>query len=315
MEEKKFTPVKWTTEEEYVAVRIPDKMLIASILNEARGKRTMAQLADACQISASTLSRAVNGKITKPMTVELIKSIAEHSEHYSATLFERLARANGLMPRKQYEERKESKSKRIYSRLEERRALRTKAQNIIMNELVKRGISVTLVNRRDAEVPSSYGQSMPLDFAVETDLGEGTIKWSFLIIPYTLPDIIGDGRLPVGFFLRQTIQNMSGWFLTDAWAPETLKNRLHTFLFLEGTVYTFFEDSLVCGPEVNSDFSFVTLDMDSEKVNFEIYMRRKDGKMHDSIFARPVVVDNEEQDSAWQIREDAEEYLVSDGEE
>ena len=84
---------------------------------------------------------------------------------------------------------------------------------------------------------------------------------------------------------------------------------------MEGTVYTFFEDSLVCGPEVNSDFSFVTLDMDSEKVNFEIYMRRKDGKMHDSIFARPVVVDNEEQDSAWQIREDAEEYLVSDGEE
>ena len=312
MEEKNFASPKWNTEEEYVAVRIPDKMLIASILNEARGKRTMAQLAEACQVSASTLSRAVNGKITKPMTVELIKSIAEHSEYYSETLFERLARANGLMPRKQYEERKESKSKSIFSRIEERRTLRTRARNIIMNELVKRGITVTLVNRRDAGLSSRYGLSMPFDFAVETDLGEGVIKWSFLVIPYTLPDIIGDGRLPVGFFLRQTIHNMSGWFLTDAWAPETLKDRLHTFLFLEGAVYTFFEDPLVCSPEVNSDFSFITLDMDNEKVDFEIYMKRKDGKTHDTIFTRPVVEDDKEQDNAWQIREDAEEFLISD---
>ena len=48
----------WEAIDDYVAARIPDKMLLASILNEAKGNRTMAQLAEACNISASTLSRA-----------------------------------------------------------------------------------------------------------------------------------------------------------------------------------------------------------------------------------------------------------------
>ena len=52
-------------------------MQIASIINEAKGKRTMATFASDCVTSPSTLSRAVNGKITKPMAIELIKDIAE----------------------------------------------------------------------------------------------------------------------------------------------------------------------------------------------------------------------------------------------
>lgn len=304
--------IEWNYEEEYVAVRVPDKMLIASILNEAKGSRTMAQLADACNVSASTLSRALNGKMTKPMSIDLIRNIAEHAEPGSDTLFERLARANGLMPKKQFEERKAHVKEKILSKAEERRNLYTKARSIIMNELVKRGLNVKIINRHDAELTSSYGQSMPIDFAIETDLGNGLTKWSFMIIPYTLPEIVGDGSLPAGLFLRRTMQNMSGWFLTDAWEPKALENRLHTFLFVDGSVYVFFEDPLVCGPLVNSDLSFVTLDMEKERVNFEVYMGRKDMKKHELIFARPVIENNEDKDDNWQIREEAEEYMVSE---
>lgn len=311
MAESIRTQIKWNSDEEYVAVRVPDKMLIASILSEARGKRTMAEFADACKVSASTLSRVLNGKLTKPMSIDLIRNIAEHAESTSATLFERLARANGLMPKKQFEENKDRVNEGIFSRIEVRRNLYTKARNIVMNELVKRGLIIKIINQRDADINSSYGQSLPHDFAIETDLGNGLIKWSFLIVPYTISDIVGDGRLPAGIFLRRTVQNMSGWFLTDAWEPESLENRLHTFLFIDSAVYVFFEDPIVCGPLVNSDFSFVTLDMEKEKVNFEIYMGRKDKKKHELIFGRPVIEDYVDKDETWQIHEDAAEYIVS----
>ena len=78
---------KWNAELEFVSVRIPDKMLIASLINKAKGSRNMAQLAEVCGVSASTLSRAVNGKITKPMSVELIKSISEHAETKDDSFF------------------------------------------------------------------------------------------------------------------------------------------------------------------------------------------------------------------------------------
>ena len=58
---------------EYVQVRTPDKIDIAHLVNIAKGPdRTMAQFADECQISASTLSRIVNGKTTKPLAYDTI---------------------------------------------------------------------------------------------------------------------------------------------------------------------------------------------------------------------------------------------------
>ena len=190
--------VTWKPDMEYIAVRIPDKMKIASLVNEAKGDRTIAQLAEACNVSASMLSRVVNGRITKPMSVAVIRSIAENAETRSPSFFEQLARANGLMPKVQYEEREAKGANNNRSRMEERREQETKAQNIIMAELLNRGIPVKLMNWRDAELHSTCGQSLPFDFAIETDLGDGPLVWSFMIIPYTLGEGLGVGNAPVG---------------------------------------------------------------------------------------------------------------------
>lgn len=302
--------VTWKPDMEYIAVRIPDKMKIASLINEAKGSRTMAQLAEACNVSASMLSRVVNGKITKPMSVEVIRSIAENAETKSPSFFEQLAKANGLMPKVQYEEREARGASRNLSRLEERREQGTKAQNIIMTELLKRGVQVKLMKWDDAELNSTCGQSLPFDFAIETDLGEGPIVWSFMIVPYTLGDVLGESNMPVGYYLRRAMQNMSGWFLTDAWEPELLNGRLHTFLFLDGSVYLSFEDTVVVGAKVNTDLSFVTLGMEKEQINFEIYLQRRDGKEHELVFARPVVQEEDETEDIWSVSDNTDEYLI-----
>ena len=304
--------ITWKPDMEYIGVRIPDKMLIASLINEAKGSRTMAQLAEACNVSASMLSRVVNGKITKPMTVEVIRSIAENSETKSPSLFERLARANGLVPKEQYEAREAQGKDKTRSRIEERRELETKAQNIIMTELLKRGLPVKLMNWKDAELHSTCGQSLPFDFAIETDLGDGPIVWSFMIIPYTLGDVLGESNAPIGYYLRRSMQNMSGWFLTDAWEPELLVNRLHTFLFVDGSVYMSFEDTVVIGAKVNTDLSFVTLGMEEERVNFEIYLNRRDEKQHDLIFAREAMPGEDESEDIWDLSGNSDDYYGTD---
>ena len=53
--------------QEFVVVRVPDKLALGQLITEIRGERTMAQLAEQCNVSPSTLSRAVNGKMTKPL--------------------------------------------------------------------------------------------------------------------------------------------------------------------------------------------------------------------------------------------------------
>ncbi len=307
--------VSWKPDMEYIGVRIPDKMKIASLINEAKGSRTMAQLAEACNVSASMLSRVVNGKITKPMSVEVIRSIAENAENKSPAFFERLARANGLMPKAQYEEREVRGANSNRSRMEEQREKETKAQNIIMTELLRREIPVKLMNRKDAELHSTCGQSLPFDFAIETDLGDGPLVWSFLIVPFTLGDVLGESNAPVGFYLRRVMQNMSGWFLTDAWEPELLEGRLHTFLFVDGSVYLSFEDTVVIGAKVNTDLSFVTLGMEEEKVNFEIYLNRRDGKEHELVFARTAAKEEDEEEDIWEVSGSTDEDLRQEGSE
>ena len=303
--------VTWKPDMEYIGVRIPDKMKIASLINEAKGSRTMAQLAEACNVSASMLSRVVNGKITKPMSVEVIRSIAENAEDKSPAFFEKLARANGLMPKAQYEEREAQGASIHRSRMEERREQETKAQNIIMTELLKRGVPVKLMNWKDAELHSTCGQSLPFDFAIETDLGEGPLVWSFLIIPFTLGDVLGESNAPVGYYLRRAMQNMSGWFLTDAWEPELLEGRLHTFLFVDGSVYMSFEDTVIIGAKVNTDMSFVTLGMEEERVNFEIYLQRRDGKEHELVFTRTAMQEEDELEDIWGVSGNADEDYTS----
>lgn len=295
---------EWNPEMEYIGVRIPDKMQISTLINEARGSRTMAMFAESCGVSASTLSRAVNGKITKPMTVELIRSIAENAETGAPHLFERLARANGLMPKELYSDRKPS---RDAERIGKRREDETRARNIIMTELLRRGYQIRVVDNRSTPIGRNGLLTLPIDFTIETDLGKGTVQWSFMTVPYTLEETAdNNNRMPLNFYVKNAMRNMSGWFLADAWEPEDLEGRMLTFLFLDPAFYMMFEDWVI-GPRVNTNISFVTLDMEKEQVNFEIHMIRRDGVEDKLVFAREDVIESaddvgDDEEDIWSVQ-------------
>ena len=299
----------WEATDDYVAVRIPDKMLLASILNEAKGSRTMAQLAEACNISASTLSRAVNGKITRPMTLDLIKSIAENSESENKQrLFERLIHANGYVSKEEYEEDvqvyRNFNDRYMSERQQDWNYLRN-MRNVVMTELLRRGIPVRLLDYNAAPIISKYKMKINYSFQIETDLGNGKIVWSFFNIGrgFDDPDYdIPDEECPScdrGFFLMEdkVLNNLSRWFLLDELEPEILSNRIHTILTADKKLSAYFND-FFADKKVNNDFSFVSVDIDEECVNFEAYMERKDGQEHELIFDRPVI-DSENYSETW----------------
>lgn len=118
-----------------------------------------------------------------------------------------------------------------------------------------------------------------------------------MIIPYKLTEMI-DNKSMTSFYPKRVMENMSGWFLADAWEVEVLDGRLHTFLFLDGAFYLIFEDRLIT-PKINSDFSFVVASLDEEKITSEIYMTRKDNKEHELVFNRPVIDIEQNAEDTW----------------
>ena len=89
---------------EYIQVRTPDIMKIGEYVVKAKGaNRTMAQFAEECGIGASTLSRIANGKIRKPLTEEVIRSIYEHRDEESNITLNAFMRLNGFMEKERYE--------------------------------------------------------------------------------------------------------------------------------------------------------------------------------------------------------------------
>ena len=203
--------------QEFVVVRVPDKLALGQLITEIRGERTMAQLAEQCNVSPSTLSRAVNGKMTKPLSQELIKALAAKSD--DPFMLERLVRANGMADAKTCEERKQMAHDNLSLR-EERLNTERKVKNIISTELLRRGKKIQYMERLEinGERRSQYGLRWLSSFALVIEDPKPYI-WNFAIIPYTMEEQNGH-RPPLPFYNARIMENLSGLFLTDAWEAD-----------------------------------------------------------------------------------------------
>lgn len=284
----------WTPDGEYVQVRVPDKMRIAALLNEAKGDRTMAQLAEACGVSASTLSRAVNGKITKPLTLELIKAIVDNAENAGEAFFEQLMRANGMMPKESAERLDRSPIRSM----EKRREYEIIAKNIISSELMKREIPFRFIASpfRGDEGRSRYGLRWTSSFAFEIIDGDESYLWNMLVFPYEVD--LEDMKRPPAYLMQRLLDNVSGWFLTDAWEPDKLKGIKNSIVFMDSIFYDIYIDNIF-GATMNNDFSLLLVGKEEEKVKCELMMPKKIDAQKDSVFARPVVEDDGDGDDPW----------------
>ena len=75
---------------EWIQEEMPSTARLSELIALAKGPdRSMAELATVCNVSPATLSRAINQKFTKPMSVDLLQAIANNAADTSKVrLFE-----------------------------------------------------------------------------------------------------------------------------------------------------------------------------------------------------------------------------------
>ena len=231
-----------------------------------RPNRTMAQFADITQIGASTLSRIVNSKSTKPLSKENIIRIYEcRANPDDVHLLDFLARANGMFP-KDFAERVKSNDRYAGKRNEiinrERMMKNALVAGVASCASIKQVInSPRLCNGCD-QVPTLYPRKCGdfiLDLNTESNLS-AVKSWSFFIDADLLEEtdeerMIQNAKREV----RHIIGNISGLFLIDAWTPEVLKGTKYSFVFLDEMVFNEFKDALK-EAKLHTEISVILLD-------------------------------------------------------
>lgn len=171
--------------EDYYVVYAPDTAELSRLIMKAKGDMTMADFSALCETSASTLSRAVNGKNAKPLSDQLLETIASHAREGSGVTLELLMRANG--------KRKKSDSEEMKSHID-RGSRRIEQEEIVKKtisfELLKRNYKVSLLTSVEMEsrAKSQLGLfnrfTFGLEIAAEKDFPK---SWGFVVSTFQNP--------------------------------------------------------------------------------------------------------------------------------
>lgn len=279
---------------DYVQVRTPDKNALADLVMRAKGPdRTMAQFAEACDISASTLSRIVNGKITKPLTLDaLVKICAHHAEGQHGELLDQLARVNGMMEKSEYA-RISTKSNVFAERNADIDRV-VNMKNIIINELFDRGLPVmrpkyTYRMKNDTHASSIFPGRLG-DFALTLPENGREHIWSFFWFPEVTT---ADKAQPAKRILRWIMDKLARWFLLDAWEPNSLRNLKTSFVFVDRSLFEGFLEMLHTA-SLKNEMSAILVDLGNKSVIKEVWLPGEFTKPDASVFDEPKIETLEE---------------------
>lgn len=264
MEEKK----------KYIQYVEPDKASLGKLLGECKGQdRTMAQMGEDTKLSPSMLSRILNGNITKPLPEDTLQAIFDHKAPGCTVTIDDLFRANGMVT---VEERN-----RLVHGVDMRRQVQEQkdlAQQIIINELLKRGFAVK------ADISTGIGgRSVMMTDRTNTERGDLHVRydlgvtlpelhdlsdWMFDFFPMTNVGPYGSDESPernARFQVMRRIQMRSNIFLVDAWQPERLEGIKFSFVFTDKYLYDAFRD-YVRTAKLNNAMSTILVDLNDRIV-------------------------------------------------
>lgn len=122
---------------------------------------------------------------------------------------------------------------------------------------------------------SRFGLVVPSSFAIRIQ-GYEPLYWNY-VVNLTAPGRKEDPKKLPGFHAY------SAFFLRDAWEPESLKDVMQTFVFVEKTAYEVFL-SMLSGVKVHNFVSALLIDLNAGRVVEESFLERYDGKQVKSIF-------------------------------
>lgn len=288
-------------ERNYIQTRVPDITALGNLLKRAKGNgRTMAEYAKECEASPSMFSRIATGKITKPLSFEIVVNIWKHADPEARISFIELVTANGFVD-KSFAEKKEKRRPGSFEREEAQFSTEREIKNIIMEELLDRGLEV-LSQRRihlDENVPavvSGAGRSR-LILRIK---GYEPKYWFIEAMSYigVRRGFYGDEPVPeIDFECEASVMfhDSAEIFLKDAWEPERMEKVHVSFAFTDIETLEAFYNKIKPG-KVHGWVSLILVDLDSQVVLHERYIPRKDGKTTTSLFELPIQND----DSDWQ---------------
>lgn len=282
---------------EYKQVRTPDVSRIAEIVLAAKGvERTMAKFAEDTGINASTLSRIANGKIKKPLTMDVIDAIMDKKSPSCEISKGNLIRANGMMDQESYE-RRTNDPRMMRIRAADDRVLSMK--NIILNELFSRGIGYKKVRREELDgMPMVVREFGSMQRVLLNMLESDNEKyWGFVFNSSVVdPEDLENGRVrrDVEYFINRVLSIYGSIFLADAWEPETLGNMKCSFVFCDEFFYKAFRERL-SRARIKSSMTMILLNIDEAKVVKEELLPGCSFDEQDEYFNIPV--DDESQDT------------------
>lgn len=277
-----------------VQIYAPDKQKLAELVIKAKGnKRTMAQFAIDTGISAPTLSRISNGKISNPLTKEILEKIFEARCEEADFTFDILLMANGMVDSQRVESEK-AYTERYISVREQRITLERHAKNAVINAVLDRGISVQSIpsdfDRTKAETP--FGMYLRSDFGLYVP-SENHQLWYFNVVTDARRFAAGSG----GVFAQA-----ARLFILDSWVPEFLVNQKYSFIFDNEMIYYRFINQYKGAPIKNA-ITAILFDPQTEQIIKETWM--SDSPEIPSIFAREITSRGEI--STWIDEEDDED--------
>lgn len=127
-------------EKKYVRCANPNKAKFATLLDKARGTRTMKKFADDCGVNPSTFSRIYNQANKGASSEELIRIIAENAAPESGVTLDKLMEANGLI-----QEGSHMAARRLQETLE------AETRNILVDEF-RKFENLTVIEQLDRRV-------------------------------------------------------------------------------------------------------------------------------------------------------------------
>lgn len=282
----------------YIQTRTPDVSELANLIRKAKGiNRTMSEFAEVCGVSASTFSRIANGKITQPLSLEILAKICLNADPDAGVYIRNLTVANGMVT-KDFLSRKDSRG--LNSQKDEQRfSVENEMKNIISAALLERGLAIAYQKR------IHISEGVP---AIASGCGRGNLLvriqgyepsyWKYKTMSYT-----GIKRCVVGNSPSEGIDyeceadfmfhDEAEYFLLDAWEPEKLCKVKMTYVFPDREIYEAFYKK-VENAGVHNWISIVLIDLKLRCVIEERFLHRVDGKTCSSVFELPLIEDDEE---------------------
>lgn len=288
---------------EYKQIQTPDVSKIAEIVLAAKGvERTMAKFSEDTGINPSTLSRIANGKIKKPLTIDVIDAIIEKSSPSCEYNKDALIRANGMI-----DPHKSSWHKTINSFYD--RELITKdrlmkMRTIILNELYIRNVGfkkVALLDRKEDFILREFGRT-PSRILLSMLESKNEKYWGFnLNIAMRDADDIRRGMTPANdsFFKDSMYLSYAKIMITDAWEPDLLNDIKCTFVFCDNYFYELFRE-WASKAKLHNNMTTILLNLDEGKVLKEESLPGCENFNQDNYFDLPIDEEDDESEGYYQ---------------